>query len=271
MNTFSERHGYTAPEPDITIREDAPDMLRGAIPTAATHAGMSFNALRQVVCQALAVAPDIRGSWSEPNVMGEVRGLLEDCPWFEVYDVIEALAHALHRQPPTGYDQKTPEEMFSWDINRVMIKNGIGWQLIGNRIEMRGSEVFEMAVREGRDELWKAGKQTTATELHEALRDLSRRPNPELTGAIQHGIAALECLSKDLTGGSKETLGALVKSNPALFPSPLGEAIAKVYGFASENGRHLREGGEPSFEEAELVVGLSGVLCRYLGRKIAKP
>lgn len=33
MNTFSERHGYSAPEPDITIREDAPDVLRGAIPT----------------------------------------------------------------------------------------------------------------------------------------------------------------------------------------------------------------------------------------------
>lgn len=124
-----------------------------------------------------------------------------------------------------------------------------------------------MAVREGRDELWKVGKQTTATELHEALRDLSRRPNPELTGAIQHGIAALECLSKDLTG-SKDTLGTLVKNNPALFPSPLGDAISKVYGFASNNGRHLNEGGEPSFEEAELVVGLSGVLCRYLGRKI---
>lgn len=270
MNTFSDRHGYTAPEPDITIREGAPDVLRGAIPTAATHAGMSFNTLRQMVCQALAVAPDTRGNWSEPNVMGEVRDLLEDCHWFEVYDVIETLAHALLRQPPSRHDQQTPLEIFSRYINKVMIKSGIGWQLIGERIEMRGSEVFELAVREGRDELWKAGKQTTATELHEALRDLSRRPNPELTGAIQHGIAALECLSKDLTGGSKETLGALLKNNPNLFPSPLGEAISKVYGFASENGRHLREGGEPSFEEAELVVGLSGVLCRYLGRKISK-
>ena len=234
---------------------------------AATHAGLQFSQLRSVVCQALAIAADIRGNWSQGNVMAEVQQALENCEWFEVYDVIEALARSLLHHPPSRFDHQAPHEVFSRDINRVLIKNGIGWQLIGERIEMRGSEVFEMAVREGRDYLWKAGKHTTANELHEALRDLSRRPNPELTGAIQHAIAALECLSKDLTG-SKDTLGTLVKNNPMLFPSPLGDAVSKVHGFASENGRHLREGGGPSYEEAELVVGLSGVLCRYLSRKI---
>lgn len=269
MNTFSERHGYSAPEPDITIREDAPDVLRGAIPAAARHAGIGFNELRQLVCQALAIAPDTRGNWSEPNVMDEIHRALEDCAWFEVYDAIEAIARALVRQPAARYDQPPPADVFNRDINRVLRRNGIGWQILGDRIEMRGTEVFEMAVRESRDELWKAGKQTTATELHEALRDLSRRPNPELTGAIQHGIAALECLSRDLTG-SKDTLGTLVKNNPTLFPPPLVEAVPKIYGYASNNGRHLREGGEPTFEEAELMVGLSGVLCRYLGRKVSQ-
>ena len=270
MSTFSERHGYSAPEPDITVRLDAPEALRGAVPIAARHAGMGFNDLRQVVCQALALAPDTRGNWSEPNVMDEVQRVLDECHWFEVYDVIEAIAQALARQPATYHAHDKPSDVFGRDINRVFRRHGIGWQLIGQQIEMRGSEVFETAVREGRDELWRAGRRTTATELHEALRDLSRRPEPELTGAIQHGMAALECLAKDLTGGDKETLGRLVKNSSDLFPSPLGEAIAKVYGFASNNGRHLKEGGGPSFEEAELVVGLSGVLCRYLGRKIPK-
>lgn len=135
--------------------------------------------------------------------------------------------------------------------------------------EAQGSYAPETVLREGRDELRRLGKHTTARELHEALYDLSRRPAPELTGAIQHGIAALECLSRSLTG-SGDTLGTLVRRNPTLFPSPLGEAIAKIYGFSSENGRHLQEGNEPALEEAELVVGLSAVLCRYLGRKVAK-
>lgn len=269
IDTFSERHGYSASEPDITVREDAPDALRGAVAFSAQQAGMDFNDLRRVVCQTLAVAPDTRGNWSERNVMEEVHELLQECEWFEVYDVIEALACSFSRRTLLPGNPSAPAGVFARAINRVFRRDGIGWQLIDGRIEMRGSETFEVAVREGRDELRQLGKRTTANELHEALRDLSRRPRPELTGAIQHGVAALECLSKDLTG-DKSTLGALVKNNPTLFPAPLGDAIAKVYGFASENGRHLREGQEPSFEEAELVVGLSGVLCRYMGRKVQK-
>ena len=37
--------------------------------------------------------------------------------------------------------------------------------------------------------------------------------------------------------------------------------------FASEQGRHLKEGGEPNYEEAELVVHLSASLCAYLAKK----
>jgi len=268
MNTFSERHNYSAPDADITIREDAPEVLRGAVVAIAGKAGMGYEALRKEVCGALGVAPDTRGNWSEPNVISEVQHHLEECDWFEVYDVIESIATSLQGRQPSHVQSKAPSEVFSDGINKVLRKNGIGWQLLGTRIEFRGSEAFEVAIRKGTNELRNAGKNTTANELHEALRDLSRRPNPELTGAIQHGMAALECLAKDLTGGDKETLGALVKSNPGLFPSPLGEAISKVYGFASNNGRHLKEGGDPSLEEAELIVGLSGVLCRYLSRKI---
>lgn len=268
MATFSERHSYSAPDAEITVREDAPEVLRGAVVAIATVAGMGYETLRKEVCRALGLAPDTRGNWSEPNVISEVQHHLEECDWFEVYDVIESIATSLQGRPH-GYGQaKAPSDVFSEGINKVFRKNGIGWQLLGNRIEFRGSEAFEVATRKGASELRSAGKNTTANELHEALRDLSRRPNPELTGAIQHGMAALECLARELTGGDKETLGVLVKNNPGLFPPPLGEAISKVYGFASNNGRHVKEGGDPSLEEAELIVGLSGVLCRYLGHKI---
>jgi hypothetical protein len=269
MESFSERHGYSSIEPEISIREGAPPVLRGAIVSAARHAGMDPNTLRRVVTQTLAIAADERGNWSEPNILREVEDALNGCEWFEVYDVIEALAEALSRWPRHPLAQGTPSEVFSHDINRVFRKNGIGWQLAANRVEMRGSDVFEMAVRQGRDELSQAGKTTTASELHEALRDLSRRPTPELSGAVQHGLAALECLARDLTG-SKHTLGDLIKKQPELFPRPLDIAVSKVYGYASENGRHLIEGREPTFEEAELLVGLSGVLCRYLGRKLPR-
>lgn len=266
MSTFSERHNYSSPDADITIREDAPEVLRGAVVAIAGKAGIGYDTLRKEVCGALGVAPDTRGNWSEPNVIAEVQHHLEECEWFEVYDVIESIAASLQGRPPAYGQPKAPSDVFSDGINKVFRKNGIGWQLLGNRIEFRGSEAFEVAIRKGTSELRSAGKNTTANELHEALRDLSRRPNPELTGAIQHGMAALECLSRDVTG-SKDTLGKLLGRNPNLFPAPLGDATEMIYGFASNNGRHLKEGGDPTLEEAELIVGLSGVLCRYLGRK----
>jgi hypothetical protein len=266
MSTFSERHNYSVTPAEVTIRESAPRELREHVVLGALLNGMSEDHLQRIVCETLGELP----TGSEDG-LAEVSRLLEAAEWFEIYDMIERIASSLPERSIAFMKPIRPRDNFSSYINKVFRKNGIGWQLLDNRIEFRGSEAFEVATKKGASELRSAGKNTTANELHEALRDLSRRPNPELTGAIQHGMAALECLAKDLTGGDKETLGALVKNNPGLFPSPLGEAISKVYGFASNNGRHLKEGGDPSLDEAELIVGLSGVLCRYLAHKIPRP
>ena len=91
----------------------------------------------------------------------------------------------------------------------------------------------------------KAGRTTARDEIHDALTDLSRRPNPDLTGAIQHGMAALECVARDACGDPKATLGDILKRHPDLIPKPLDTAIDKAWGFASEMGRHIREGREP--------------------------
>ena len=44
-------------------------------------------------------------------------------------------------------------------------------------------------------------------------------------------------------------------------------AAEKLWGYASEYGRHVKEGAIAQFEEAELLVGLSGALGVYLMRK----
>jgi len=115
--------------------------------------------------------------------------------------------------------------------------------------------------------LAQADKRTTAIELQEANSDLSRHP-PDLTGAIQHSLAALECVAREHCG-DHATFGKLLERYPDLFPRPLDKGIEKVWGFASEMGRHLQEGRTPKKEEAELLVGLATTCCMYLARKIA--
>lgn len=260
MDSFSKRLGYSRPDVEISIRHEAPETLRVAVVTIAYQCGFVPSELRLVLCRILYKTPD-KSNWSEyPNIDYEVRNLMDELEWFEVYDFIEHLAE---KSIYKGND-------FSEEINNYFRVAGIGWQLLEQSIQMRGSEAFETAVREGQQLLSQQKRATAAYELHEALQDLSRRPQPEISGAIQHALAALECVARDVVG-SKDTLGQLIQRNPGLFPKPIDQVVEKTWAYSSNFGRHLVEGMPPQFEEAELMVGMSGVLCRYLARCTGHP
>ncbi len=91
------------------------------------------------------------------------------------------------------------------------------------------------------------------------------RPKPDVTGAIQHSIAALEGTARNVTGEPNLTLGRLV-SRLALLP-PLDTAVEKLWGYASERARHIREGQSVSSEEAELVVSVACAVCTLLSKR----
>lgn len=256
MDSFSRRQGYSRPDAEISIRHDAPAELRAAIISIAYRCGFAPSELRLLLCGILYRTP-VKSNWSEyPNIDHEVGSLIEDLEWFEVYDFIERLAEKALYQ---GAD-------FSGEVNGYFRVAGVGWQLVDQRVQVRGSEAFEVAVQQGQAELTRQGRSTAAGELHEALQDLSHRPQPEISGAIQHAMAALECVARDVVG-SKDTLGQLIQRNPGLFPKPVDQIVEKAWAYSSNFGRHLVEGMPPNFEEAELMVGVSGVLCRYLTRR----
>lgn len=276
IERFSRRHAYSESEAEITIRHNAPDEMCSVVVEIAYESGLKPNHMRQIVCRVLRVAPD-SSNWSDfPNVDNEVRGHLRDCEWYHVYDIIEeayvtlssTLSGMLVRG---GRGPVDAAQHFSTEINRYFKERGIGWQLVDGQIEVRGPASFEEVIHHAHDALDEVGRTTAARELHEAILDLSRRPEPDVTGAIQHAMAALKCVSRDVAGNSNLTLGELVKRNPDLFPKPLDQAVDKMWGYASETGRHLKEGKSPDFEEAELVVGICGAVCRYLAKRLAKP
>jgi hypothetical protein len=158
----------------------------------------------------------------------------------------------------------------SWEalINDYFLEAGVGWRLNDGQLEARGPEAFEASVDTARDALESAGLPTARQEIHEALRDLSRRPEPDLTGAVQHAMAALECTAREATADPRGTLGEIVKRHPDVLPRPLDDALSKMWGYASEMARHIREGRTPSRPEAELVVGVAASACTYLSSRI---
>lgn len=257
---FSKRHGFhSITEKEITIREDAPEGLRGFIRMAFYALKKKPSDLRTITTKFFKIPPD-RNNWSEnPNIDLEVEDHLNNCEWYLVYDLIEVIIQNLNPQQ---------QAIFTDEINEYFVLNGIGWKIVKGQIETRGDVVFEAAVDTVVSVLETAKLQTAKTEIKEALKDLSRRPEPDITGAIQHSLACLECVAREAVRNKRATLGELVRKHPKIVPSPLDVAIEKIWGFTSEQGRHLREGNAPEYLEAALVVELSAAISTYLGRKL---
>lgn len=258
---FSKRQGYFGSPREITIREDAPENLRYYVLQTVTELGLTPTPLRELVCRILHTRPD-PNNWSEyPNVRAEVEDLIYGCKWYQVYDLIESLFSKFSRHMPGK------AKPFEEAINGFFLEEGIGWQLVNGEIITRGSEAFESSIHIAVEALHVNERTTAESELHMALQDVSRRPDPDLTGAIQHAMAALECLARDVCGDPKATLGEILKHYPDLIPKPLDIAVEKAWGYSSEMGRHIREGRVPAREEVELVVGLAASVSTYLSRK----
>ena len=252
--SFSERHGFRSEGTEISIRDDAPIEVREAILMIAQgEMELVPSLLRAVLCRVLRKMPDNYNFSEYPNIWGECQYLFTQAPWYRIYDFVEAL-----------YEEIERDEEWAERINKYFLEAGVGWRFVDGKLESRGAEGFETSVDAARDALESAGLLTAQNEIHEALRDLSRRPEPDLTGAVQHAMAALECTSREVTGDTRLTLGAIIKRHPEHFREPLATAIEKLWGYASDTGRHIREGHTPSRAEAELVVGVAASASAYL-------
>ena len=261
---FSQRHGFRSPDSEITIREDAPEGLRFAVLQIAREIGMRPSAMRDIVCRVLLTVPNPSNWGDYPNIWNEISDLLRDCPWYKVYDIAEALHTAFSINMPEGSTR------YEARLNDLFRERGIGWQMQEGKVLVRGSETFATVTQEASETLVRHARHTAAREIHEALKDLSRRPEPDRSGAIQHGMAALECVARDIAGDGR-TLGEVLNSHAAAIGirPPLDQALHKLWGYASQEGRHLQEGRDPGFEEAELVVSVAAAVSVYLSKKAA--
>ena len=252
---FSDRHGYRPAAAQITVREDAPPDLRAAIPLIARHAGMQPDAIRQVVCQVLLKQPD-PSNWSPyPNVWNEVVSLVEDAPWYKVYDIAEALyaelaARRTWESGPADDFEKRLNGFFRGERNRL-----------GTSRRPDHAQGLRHFCQDHTGSPATTGRDRPPTRRERNARS----PEPDITGAIQHAMAALEATAREVTGQSNPTLGKLV---PLLdLPAPLDQAVHKLWGYSSDRGRHIREQQVVGHDEAELIVTVAGSLCAFLAER----
>lgn len=260
-SSFSDRFGYQAAEAEITIREDAPTPVRDGILMAGYAADLGPGTMRDILCQVLLQRPD-QNNWSPGNVEREVSALVDEAPWYRVYD----FAERLYAEIGTRDFTRVQQVRFEAQLNQLFRERGVGWEMKEGSLVARGSEAFALATGHATEVMQQHGAPTAAKEIHEALRDISRRPHADVTGAIQHAMAALECVAREV-GGTTDTLGPIIRR--LSLPAPLDQGIEKLWGFTSQQGRHILEGRQPQFEEAELVVTTASALSVYLLRRRA--
>lgn len=218
--TFSNRFGFRAPDAEITVREDAPPEIRDAILMLAYAAGHSPKRMRDIVCEIMLRRPD-SNNWSDEPVEREVEGLIDGAPWFRIYDLAERLYQSLERKDSYGDKPRHYQEQ----LIAAFREYGIGWKMENGRILVKGSEAFELTTATAPDMMRAAGAPTAADETHQAFIDISRRLEPDVTGAIQHAMAALECVAREYDG-STGTLGSIIAR--LLLPKPMEEAVRKL-------------------------------------------
>ncbi len=262
--SFSKRHGYVSEPKEITVWDDAPESLRHfVLHISVDEMGYKPSMLRDVICSVLRVRPN-PDHWSPyPNIWNEVEGHVYECDWFKFYDFVEKVHSGLVRGKVAFSDRETAER-FQFALNEFFIDEGIGWQMIDGEIVTRGTEIFESSVHGAVDILGVSGRTTAQNEIREALCDLSRRPKADLTGAVQHAMAALECVARDVCGDEQATLGEIIKKYPGTIPKPLDNAVEKAWGYASEMARHVREGSTPQRREVAMVVSIAATVATYL-------
>jgi len=118
--------------------------------------------------------------------------------------------------------------------------------------------------------LSKTNMKAVNQEIQEALSGLNRKPKPDITGSVQHAAAAVECVFRNITGDYNSTLGQILKKRKDIIPAPLDAAIIKIWGYASDRARHVREGRVLEYSEAEIVVTQFISLANFLIKKFGK-
>ncbi|MDE2833620.1 MAG: hypothetical protein OXM02_03785 [Bacteroidota bacterium] len=111
----------------------------------------------------------------------------------------------------------------------------------------------------------RAGLTVAENEIREAQLDILRKPAPDITGALQHARAALECTCSEVAGGKKGKFSHIVAELE--LPIKLRTATDALWAFASDRAVHPREDkAKINFHEAELVVALVTALCSFIAQ-----
>ena len=187
------------PEPSdqtVIVRGEAPDHLRKYVQFLFEHFNVSFSTATRLMA-AVFESPVHDFIDRRKHREDAIQHALAICEWEEIYLLIQVIYdHVLGLN--NLFRDEEGAERYSRMVNEYFRRHGIGYQLVGGNVEHRGDEDFEETFA-GADSLTGEAELSRAqSEIRQAREALSRRPEPDLTGAISRATNALESVGDPL-------------------------------------------------------------------------
>jgi hypothetical protein len=201
-----------------------------------------------------------------PNeAVGEIRKYCFDCKWYEVYDLIEFVAHrSIYTSPSKAMTE----------FNEVLASELSAYRFVGGKIAPISSEQerlsIESAIAQTSDSF-----SNSSEHLQQAINLLAQKPKPDYRNSIKESISAVEALCALITGNSKATLGQALKviDTEAALHGALRSAFEKLYGYTSDADgiRHaLMEETNLEQEDAIFMLVACSAFVSYVIAKRAR-
>ncbi len=157
-------------------------------------------------------------------------------------------------------------------IDRLLLEEGVGWQIREDRIERRQAAVLQSRIQET-SRLLNDPKFTTVNQSwSKAVDFINRRPEPDIENCIKDAVVAVESLAHIVTGNSKGELDTLIKelADRGKIPKPLNESLIKMYAFRGNQPGVSHGSAKPltaDVADAEYVLNWAAATIIYLSKK----
>jgi hypothetical protein len=177
-----------------------------------------------------------------------------------VYDFINSVAKNIT-------SEKDQQEFMLW-LNDVLQEKTSPCRFIAGQLTPITGQAFIDTVNNAAS--------TSSTKVNDDIKKaLDCLYRQEFVDACFHAEKALEAHVKNILGKDKGTLGGEAGNLKKMgVPTPVCDAIEKIWGYASDTARHAKTDGfkgHPEQAEAKLVVLHAAVIIQFLDEFLNKP
>ena len=275
MALFSERYGYVKPS-EVIIRERITPEIQNAICSCfdRLEKRISQDEYKQInrylwvyFLNKREHDFDITKQWWYK--VATHCFLADDLEWYIILDLVEFVVKYIFKNSTSSniYYLKN----FVNDLNSEIARLNYAYRIVDQEIVEITSEEEIKTVETALSE----SGVTVSHHLNEALKLLSKRPEPDSRNSIKESISAVEAFCREKTG--ENTLGKALdklESNGIVIHKMLKDAIEKLYAYTNQKDTGIRhalmeDDGKyiPSLDEAIFMLVTCSSFINYLGKK----